>query len=281
MISNKEDQSKSKKVFTVIKNYYHYNILKKVDNIPINDLGNIESENVEEKPFSDRLSAESKVNFTKLTNQEKDERLKNLARLIKQLRKKLRKVESQPQDKNEGNLVDSFLKANKYLLSYENFSSEDHRKVLENLIDLISNKKLALDSIYFKKIAKQVKRCKDKSSLSISDPHSIDNSLESNTVSTYSSASISNTQKLENDIPSTLNCFEMLPKCQQNQNPISLNANTNNLYTSSNNELNTDYIQYYNYFLNLFNSAKGFSVFNLNQQLINTLFPYQSFTLPF
>lgn len=276
-------QQKGKKVFTVIKNDYHYNILKQLDDIPVNEDNN-ESEIVEEKSSSNRLSAISKVNFTKLTNEEKDERLKNLARLVKQLRKKLRKFESKPQGKDEEphtKLIAGFLKANKYLHSDKDFKSEENQKMLENLINLILEKKLELNSIYFRKIIKQIRRCMTKSSSSISQPRSVDSFLEGNTLSSSSSASVFGTQHLDYNLLSSLSCFGMLPDYHQNQNQIGLNSIQTNVPTSTVTDLNKNYSQYSNYFINNLQAIQSLPAFNLNQYLISTILPYQFFKLPF
>jgi len=59
-----------------------------------------------------RILANSKVNFSKLSDQEKDHRLKNLAKLVKRLRRKTRNLE-QKLKKNANKILNRYL--SKYL----------------------------------------------------------------------------------------------------------------------------------------------------------------------
>jgi hypothetical protein len=149
------------------------------------------SVNSDESESRNRISAFSKVNFTKLSAAEKEDRLKNLAKLVKRLRRKVRNLEkkfkqnasktfnkyvthsivlntkkTEPNTKNkEGaniknkiNLtIEKLCKALNNLRNYESHEYEDQKFILENLINLIADDRLSLDSIHFKKICTQVR----------------------------------------------------------------------------------------------------------------------------
>jgi len=142
-----------------------------------------ENENPSNKPYrlDKRVSAISKVNFTKLSDAEKDERLKNLAKMVKRLRRKVRNLENRFQS-NANKILNKYLannlgikkqsKINQYpldmdidklsnalkiLRQYEKFEYSDQRHVIENLVNLIANEKLSLDSINFRKICTQIR----------------------------------------------------------------------------------------------------------------------------
>ena len=141
------------------------------NNLELNESGN--SEKI-------RVSPISKVNFSKLKETEKDERLKNLAKLVKRLRRKSRNLEqrfkanankilnkyisnsvglkkSKPNN-NPFNLnIENICKSLKILRQYEKFEYDDQMHVLENFINLIAEEKLNLDSIHFRKICTQIR----------------------------------------------------------------------------------------------------------------------------
>lgn len=144
-----------------------------------------------------RISAYSKVNFSKLSDAEKDERLKNQAKLVKRLRRKVRNLEkkfkcnankvlnkyfkyynkeSVKKEKKQSNIssptlndkgevkkmnweinIEKLCKAIKVLRNHENFEYEDQAHVLENFINLIAEDKIPFDSINFKKICTQIR----------------------------------------------------------------------------------------------------------------------------
>ena len=127
-----------------------------------------------------RVSAKSKVNFSKLNENEKDERLKNLAKLVKRLRRKTRNLEQRfksnankilgkyisnslgiKKNKQNNNPLDlsieNLCKSIKILRQYEKFEYKDQSHVIENFINLIAEQKLQLDSISFRKICTQIR----------------------------------------------------------------------------------------------------------------------------
>lgn len=141
------------------------------------DLNDQKSEN--------RVSAKSKVNFSKLTEIEKDERLKNLAKLVKRLRRKTRNLE-QRFKKNANKMLNRYIsnslgikkyktvsdatnniplnfnidilcKSLKMLRSYDKFEYSDQKHAIENFIKLIAEEKLQLDSLNFRKICTQIR----------------------------------------------------------------------------------------------------------------------------
>jgi hypothetical protein len=140
-----------------------------------------------------RVSAFSKVNFSKLKEEEKELRLKNMAKLVKRLRRKVRNLEMKfkknvnkminkyvnksgknGKGRNESNKriqqdmdlnVDKLCKALKMLSEYKNFEYEDQRHVLENFISLISEEKLQFDSVHFNKICTQIRLFLNKESI--------------------------------------------------------------------------------------------------------------------
>ena len=88
-----EDKSKGKVVFKVRKGDFYDDLLK--EEKTINETENesdssYEVKGSDEHSSSNRISAFSKVNFSKLNPEEKDLRLKNLAKIVKHLRKKIR-----------------------------------------------------------------------------------------------------------------------------------------------------------------------------------------------
>jgi len=137
---------------------------------------------LEEKKDSSRkrVSAFSKVNFTKLKNEEKDERLQNLSKLVKKLRKKVKNLDGKlktntnklltkyisssigiSKKKNSNDSlemdVDKLCKALNNLREYEGFEYEDEKHVVENMINLLAEGKLPMNSINFRKICTQLR----------------------------------------------------------------------------------------------------------------------------
>jgi hypothetical protein len=137
---------------------------------------------MEEIPKNKRVSAFSKVNFSKLSDDEKNERLRNLSGLVSRLRKKLRnqdrkfkqkmnkkitklfesslgiKPKQEDKDKVESDhtycdgLINNLIKSIKILKENENAKFEDEKNLIENLLYIISDNKLSIESIHFKKI---------------------------------------------------------------------------------------------------------------------------------
>lgn len=145
----------------------------------------------DESESRNRISAFSKVNFTKLSAAEKEERLKNLAKLIKRLRRKVRNLEKKfkqnasktfnkfvthsmtinnkrtdPKNKNNDRLLmknklntslEKLCRAMNNLRNCQTHEYEDQIYLIENLTNLIAEDRLPLDSIHFKKICTQVR----------------------------------------------------------------------------------------------------------------------------
>lgn len=192
VVSNKKN---CKKMFTILK-------IKKPENSGdnVNSSSNPDSSFISESDIDskfekeldsqqqnsdNRICANSKVNFSKLTEAEKDERLKNLAKLVKRLRRKTRNLEQRfkkntnkilnrymsnylgiKKYKSANNLnnssplnfnIDNLCKSLKMLRSCDKFDYDDQRHVIENLIKLIAEEKIQLDSINFRKICTQIR----------------------------------------------------------------------------------------------------------------------------
>jgi hypothetical protein len=197
---NSNDNKKSKNIFKIKKFHKYDEILDEI-------CSEEDHSEVEKKdPIRKRVSAFSKVNFTKLKNEEKDERLQNLSKLVKRLRRKVKNLENKfknntnklltkfishslgiskkkKQIPDENNLtntdldntnnninntavattnaldidVDKICKALNNLRNYENFEYEDEKHIIENMINLIAEDKLPLDSINFRKICTQLR----------------------------------------------------------------------------------------------------------------------------
>lgn len=147
-----------------------------------NELNAYDSEfsQMENSNSGKRVSAISKVNFTKLSEGEKEERLKNLAVLVKKLRRKVRNLENRFKSnankilkkyisnnlgikKHKSNQepldldIDNLCKALKCVRQYEKFDYNDQKHVIENFIKLIAEEKISLDSINFTKICTQIR----------------------------------------------------------------------------------------------------------------------------
>ena len=125
-----------------------------------------------------RVSAISKVNFKKLNDTEKEERLKNLAKSVKKLRRKVKSLESK--FKSNGNkIVNKFIseninlkKKNTYVPNFdldklcralkvikdsEKHEYDDQRNLIENLIELIADERITPDSVNYKKLCTQIR----------------------------------------------------------------------------------------------------------------------------
>ena len=169
-----EDKSKGKVVFKVRKGDFYDELLK--EDKTLNETEN-ESESSfdvkgnEEHSSSNRISAFSKVNFSKLNPEEKDLRLKNLAKIVKHLRKKIRNYETKNEEsqkynfiKNEKNLktaqkklISNVIKAHSLLKSH--MKNEKDKNYIDLFFELITSNKMKLDSSYFKKIVEQIEKC--------------------------------------------------------------------------------------------------------------------------
>ena len=137
--------------------------------------------NLDESNSSElRVSAISKVNFSKLNNFEKEQRLKNLAKLVKGLKRKVRNLENRFSS-NANKILNKYISDNlgikknnikeeplnlnidnlclalKNLRKYEKFEYDDQKQVIENFINLIAEEKIKPDSINFRKICTQIR----------------------------------------------------------------------------------------------------------------------------
>jgi hypothetical protein len=165
---------KGKKIFK-IKKYVKYNkFLQEI--CSDEEVSETEKKNFAE-PQAKKISPFSKVNFSKLSAEEKDERLKNLAKLVKRLRRKVRNLENKVRF-NASKLLNKHIcnklginMKNKYLLpefqfdfdkickalkrvrNCEDLEYDDQKHLIENIINLIADDKLKLDSLQFRKIA--------------------------------------------------------------------------------------------------------------------------------
>jgi hypothetical protein len=164
---------KRKKIFK-IKKYVKYN--KYLTEIFSDEEVSDNDKIILKDPKSKKISPFSKVNFSKLKSEEKDERLKNLAKLVKRLRRKVRNLELKVRF-NATKLLNKHLwnklginSKNKYLLpefefdfdkvckslkkvrNFNEFEFDDQKHLIENIINFIADDKLKLDSIQYKKI---------------------------------------------------------------------------------------------------------------------------------
>jgi hypothetical protein len=172
-----KESLKNKKIFK-IKKFVKYNkFISEICSDESSDEGKAAPENTKTK----KISPFSKVNFSKLKSEEKDERLKNLAKLVKRLRRKVRNLETKVKS-NASKLLNKYLYAklgintkNKYLQpdfqfdfekivkalrkvrDYEDFEYSDQKHLIENIINLIADDQIKLDSLAFKRICSQVR----------------------------------------------------------------------------------------------------------------------------
>ncbi len=167
-----------RKIFK-IKKYTKYN--KYLSEICTDSDVTDEEKNKLKDPQVKKISPFSKVNFSKLKNEEKDERLKNLAKLVKRLRRKVRNLENKVRF-NASKLLNKYVwtklginTKNKYVTpefsfdfdkicralkrvrNHEDFEFSDQKHLIENLINMIAEGKLKLDSFAYKRICSQVR----------------------------------------------------------------------------------------------------------------------------
>lgn len=179
LLGNKTNSLKGKKVFK-IKKYVKYN--KFLSEICSDEELSEKDKKELKDPKNRKISPFSKVNFSKLRVEEKDERLKNLALLVKRLRRKVRNLEHKVRF-NATKLLNKHLwnklginSKNKYLLpefqfdfdkvckalkkvrNFDHFEFSDEKHVIENIINLIAEDKLKFDSITFKKICTLIRK---------------------------------------------------------------------------------------------------------------------------
>lgn len=128
------------------------------------------------EPKAKKISPFSKVNFSKLKAEEKDERLKNLAKLVKRLRRKVRNLENKVRfnptkllnkhiwNKLGINTKNKYLqpefqfdfekicKALKKVRNYEEYEFDDQKHLIENIINLVADENMKIGSLAYKKI---------------------------------------------------------------------------------------------------------------------------------
>lgn len=162
-----------------IKKYTKYN---KYLNEICTDSDNTDEEKKKMKdPQGKKISPFSKVNFSKLKVEEKDERLKNLAKLVKRLRRKVRNLENKVRF-NASKLLNKYVwtklgintknkyvppefsfdfekicRALKRIRNHDEFEFADQKLLIENVINLIAEGKLHLNSLGFKRICSQIR----------------------------------------------------------------------------------------------------------------------------
>lgn len=176
---NIEDKNKGKVVFKVRRVDFYDDLLKEQDKMIKNEENETENDSESfieikgngEHSSSNRISAYSKVNFSKLNPEEKDLRLKNLAKIVKHLRKKIRSYETKNEEnqksligKNEKGLkaaqkklISNVIKAQSLLKSH--MKNEKEKNFIDLFFELVANNKMKLDSSYFKKIIEQIEKC--------------------------------------------------------------------------------------------------------------------------
>lgn len=167
-----------RKIFR-IKKYTKYN--KYLNEICTDSDISEEEKNKLKDPKGKKISPFSKVNFSKLKVEEKDERLKNLAKLVKRLRRKVRNLENKVRF-NASKLLNKYVwtklgintknkyvppefsfdfdkicRALKRVRNHEDFEFADQKHLIENLINLIAEDKLKLDSLGYRRICSQIR----------------------------------------------------------------------------------------------------------------------------
>jgi len=171
---------KQPKLFKVKKFIRYEEILKEIcpdEDLQDNEIGN-KSLNKQKKRR--HIGFSKNVNFSKLSSKDKNEKLKNLSKLVKLYRRKIQSMENRLKQNipkifkkylykklgiNIKNKylnpklnfdLKNFINAQRQLLSHE-FEYNDQRYTLINLINLIADKTIHFESIQFKKICSQVR----------------------------------------------------------------------------------------------------------------------------
>jgi hypothetical protein len=120
---------------------------------------NDSDDNYSDDPKS-RTSASSRVNFSKLTAEEKERRCHNMSKEVKQLRRKIRNMEERLARANnggdfsimnEGSGVSDVAvqRAKEKIKSYRQFELSDQKDLIENLCNIIVQERLKPDSLAF------------------------------------------------------------------------------------------------------------------------------------
>lgn len=122
-------------------------------------------DNESDEAYSDdpksRTSASSRVNFSKLTAEEKERRCHNMSKEVKQLRRKIRNMEERLARSNitmdyagsgasPENAQDNVVhRAREKLKSYNGYELSDQKDLIDNLSNAIAEDRLKLDSFQF------------------------------------------------------------------------------------------------------------------------------------
>lgn len=108
-----------------------------------------------------RTSASSRVNFSKLTAEEKERRCHNMSKEVKQLRRKIRNMEERLARCNNGGdyradeyatngVTDSMVqRARDKIRNYQGYELSDQKDLIENLCTVISQERLKPDSLAY------------------------------------------------------------------------------------------------------------------------------------
>ena len=176
--------TKGKKIFK-IKKFIKYNkiINEFCSDDEMSDNFKLQEREIENNkdPEKRKISPFSKVNFSKLRVEEKDERLKNLALLVKRLRRKVRNLEHKVKFNatkllnrhlwnklgiNSKNKYmrpeiqfdfDKICKALKKIRNSQDLEFSDEKNIIENIINLIAEGDLKINSLTFKRICSQIR----------------------------------------------------------------------------------------------------------------------------
>ena len=108
-----------------------------------------------------RTSASSRVNFSKLTAEEKERRCHNMSKEVKQLRRKIRNMEERlarannsgdyrnPDDHDSGINDVVVQRAIDKVKAYKNYELSDQKDLIENLCSVINQERLKPDSLAY------------------------------------------------------------------------------------------------------------------------------------
>jgi hypothetical protein len=132
--------------------------------------GDDSDDNYSDDPKS-RTSASSRVNFSKLTAEEKERRCHNMSKEVKQLRRKIRNMEerlarsggrdsSHAHDgDHHGGHENAFHIAKEKLHSAHCYELPDQRDLMENLANFVAQERLKPDSLPYYMICTLVRGC--------------------------------------------------------------------------------------------------------------------------
>lgn len=179
----KDRRQKTKNLFTVTKGDVYDMLLNDEQPESSNNEDEIEdspvsNQNKKTLTTANRISAFSKVNFSKLSEKEKDQRLQNLVKLVKKLRKRVKDYENKKEqnekkknlkiskvneNKDLQKLISFYFKANSLYTSYLKKTKNSSQNYISTFLELIAGNKLKVDSIYYFKICKQIQKCIEES----------------------------------------------------------------------------------------------------------------------